>query len=147
METIDTNFSNNGLVVGNEAKHYILFAAKWANFLAIMGFISIGFMIIAGLFVLSIGSAFTGLPGAPPMGLFSIIYLVLGAINFFPAYYLYQFARKAKRGVTGESQQDLDLGFQNLKSLFKFIGIMTIVMIGLYIVMIVFAMIIATTIR
>ena len=136
METIDKDFSNTDLVITTSSKNYLLYAAKWASFLSIIGFISLGLMILGGLFVFFIGSSnsrFAG--GAPQLGIIGFIYLGMAAIYFFPIYYLYLFAQKIKKAVNSTSQSDLEGGFENLKSCFKFLGIFTIIIISLYILM------------
>lgn len=137
METIDKQFTGTELNVTAQSRDFLLYASKWANFLAILGFIGLGLMVLGGIFVMFVGSAFGGVAGASQMGLFGIIYLVMGALYFFPTLYLYNFASKMKNAITKSNQEDLDLGFENLKSFFKFIGIFTIIMIGLYILAII----------
>jgi hypothetical protein len=66
------------------------------------------------------------------VGAFGLIYIALAAFYFFPAYYLHQFSIKIKQGLSCESLQDVAAGFQNLKSLFKFMGIFTIVILSIY---------------
>lgn len=141
METIDKQFSNADLVVSNQSRHFLLYAAKWSNFLAIMGFIGLGLMVLGGLIVMLMGSAFSNIPGAPPMSLFGIIYLAMAALYFFPTYYLYLFSQKMKNALANSSQNDLETGFENLKSFFKFMGIFTIVIMSLYVLMILIGMI------
>lgn len=135
METIDKQFSNSELVVTSQSRHFLLYAAKWSNFLAIMGFIGLGLMVLGGLVVMLMGSAFSSLPGAPPMSMFGIIYLAMAALYFFPTYYLYLFSQKIKNAMASSSQNDLESGLENLKSFFKFMGIFTIVIMSMYVLM------------
>jgi len=119
METLDKDFSNTDLVITTSSKNYLLYAAKWAGFLSIIGFISLGLMILAGL-----GLGIAG--GSSQFGIIGFIYLGMAVIYFFPIYYLYLFAQKIKKAVNSTNQSDLEGGFENLKSCFKFLGIFII---------------------
>jgi hypothetical protein len=129
------------LSITSEGTSYLKTTYKWATFLAILGFIgsgiicliAIGFM-VASPFIGSstkLGSAF-GLP----MILVGVVYLLLGVLYFFPAFYLYNFSNKMKVALELNKQDELDNSFSNLKKMFKFLGIMTIVLISAYLIMI-----------
>ena len=140
METQEENITHTDLSVTTSSKDFLLYASKWSNFLAILGFVGIGLMVLGGLIVTIIGTSFPGIQSpAVPMGLIGKIYLLLGLLYFFPTLYLYNFAQNIKKALVNSSQQNLDLGFENLKSFFKFIGIFSIVTISLYILLFLFA--------
>lgn len=140
METQQENFTDTELNVTTSSKDFLLIASKWANFLAILSFIGIGLMVLGGLIVTFVGTTFSNFQtSAAPMGMFGIIYLLLGLLYFFPTLYLYNFSQNIKKALVDSSQQNLDLGFENLKSFFKFIGVFSIVTISLYILLFVFA--------
>lgn len=116
---------------------YLKTSAKWATFLAILGFIGSGIMVFVALLMLIISpisklSSTLGLP----MSLLGVVYLLLAIFYFFPAYYLYNFADKTKIALDTNNQDVLDDSLKNLKRMFKFIGIMTIVLIATYLIMI-----------
>jgi len=134
METIDKQFSSTELNISNQSKGYLLEAAKWANFLAIVGFVGLGLMVLLGLVVMLLGTSMPGFSaGGAQIGVLGIIYLVMAAIYFFPTLYLYRFAQKMKVALNSTSQDNLELGFENLKSFYKFIGIFMIVIISIYV--------------
>lgn len=147
METIDKQFSNTDLIVTTQAKNFLQFASKWANFLSIMGFISLGLMVLAGFAVIVFGSAFGGIAGGMQMGMLGFIYLLMALLYFFPTYYLYVFASKMKKALNNNTQDEFDLGLENLKSFFKFIGIFTIIMISFYLVLFLFGFLFASAVR
>jgi hypothetical protein len=132
METIDKQFSNSELTISTQNKNHLQEAAKWAYFLAIVGFVGLGLMVVGGLVVMMVG---TTVAGVGEMGAAGIIYLIMAVLYFFPTYYLFIFAQKIKSACASGSQSDMDTGLENLKSLFKFLGIMTIVVISLYLLM------------
>src|SRR4051812_1899953 len=97
-EPTETEFTPNpGLVLTNEAQSYLLEAGKWTKFLAIMGFIFCGLILLAAIFVgtlFSIMSKFSpGGQGIPEGigGVLSGFYIVIDVLYFFFPYYLYQF--------------------------------------------------------
>jgi Family of unknown function (DUF5362) len=120
--------------------NYLGEAARWSRFLAIIGFIYCGLMVLCGLFIGSImsmlapamgggesafstiGSAFTG---------FFVISFAL--LLFFPAYYLFNFSTKLRRAIQNNDQPVLTESLKNLKSFFKFYGILVIVLLSFYI--------------
>nr|WP_319398291.1 hypothetical protein [uncultured Carboxylicivirga sp.] len=144
MENVDNNEQTDISVIltSNEIKSYLLEASKWAKFLAIMGFIGVGFMALAGVIAtigLTIaGGASMGLSGLP-VGLIGVFYLVIALIYYFPVSYLYKFSTKTKQAIMGENSFTLTAAFSNLKSLFKFMGVFTIVILSLYILILVVA--------
>ena len=125
------------------AQGFLRETAKWARFLSIIGFIAMFFLLLAGLFFMAAGSAMgsetagMGAMAAFPGSILGIIYIVMAILYFFPFYYLYKFASKTKSAFAGNDTVQLTEGFENLKSHYKFMGILTIVMIVLYIVAII----------
>jgi hypothetical protein len=118
-------------------------SAKWCMFLAIVGFIFIGLMVIAGAFMAVALSAIPNDPYGGGMGMnpFSAfknyiggIYIVLAVIYFFPVYYLFNYAKGTKQALESGNSEVLTNALVNLKSHHKFLGIFTIIMIALYII-------------
>lgn len=132
MDTLDRDIEldSDKLKINNSIKENLITAAKWARFLAIIGFIFTGFMAIASLFLLVTSLA----SGIPLLMLMAVIYIGLTVVMIFPALYLIRFAGSTEKGLNSNKQGEFDYGIQNLKSLFKFGGIYTIVVIVLYIV-------------
>ena len=88
-----------GLELTNESKFYLKETAKWAKFLSILGFVFMGLMVIAGIFIGSFMSKMTNFSSFAmpfPSSLLSIMYIVIAVLYFMPCYYLYQFAVKTK---------------------------------------------------
>ena len=133
METIDKQYTNSELTISLQTKNHLHEAAKWAYFLSIVGFVGLGLMLLGGLVAMFAGAAIPGASGQT--GIFGIIYLIMAALYFFPTYYMFLFAQKIKAACTATSQADLEVGIENLKSFFKFVGIFTIVIISLYLLM------------
>jgi uncharacterized membrane protein len=125
------------LSINDEIKLYLKETAKWAKFLAIIGYIGIGFLVLFSLFMLFGMTALAGMFEALPLSLMGIIYLLMALLYYFPVNYLNKFANKAKRALADNDQDEINLAFKNLKSMFKFMGILTIVVLCLYALIIV----------
>ena len=133
------NFENQ---LTTAAVGFLQESAKWSKFMAIIGFIGIGLMVLVSLFM-AIGFSAMGASTMPElpfsMSVFSIIYVLFAAIYFFPVYYLYQYAAKTSAALHSKNKQLLTDGLENLKSHHKFLGIFTLIIISLYGFIFVFA--------
>jgi hypothetical protein len=85
---------------------------------------------IVMMFPLSAISQFAG--SGFPMGLVGLVYVLLAVVYYFPVTYLYKFSVQMKQAILMQNEALLASGFKNLKSLFKFLGVLTIVMLSLY---------------
>jgi hypothetical protein len=134
MDNLENNAQQEKSFFPNdEIKAYLLETSKWGKFMAIVGYVGMGILILIALFMMFGLSKLSGLPGPGfPMGMFGLIYIVLAAMYYFPVTYLYQFSLKIKQGLNSDDFPTIVAGFSNLKSLFKFIGIFTIVVLSIY---------------
>lgn len=141
MESLDE--FNDSLIVTDEAKAYLKETSSWAKFLAIVGFVFCGLFVLVGLFFGSfIGSmaAMSAGSSSALMGgtFFTIIYVAFGLIYFMPCFYLYKFATSTKRALAADDTSELTEALKNHKSMFKFMGIVMIVVLGIYALFFVF---------
>ncbi|GHA65818.1 DUF5362 family protein [Pontibacter akesuensis] len=122
------------------AADYLSQAAKWGKFLAIVGFVIVGLMVLVGLFAgASMGALMNGGMGNTAGvgsiiggGFFTVIYLLFALLYFLPIFYLYRFSSKAQLALNEQSEAAINEAFKNLKSLLKFMGILTIVFLAFY---------------
>jgi len=136
METKSPFEQFDELRIDSASKTFLLEAAKWTTFLAILGYIGIGLMVLAGIFMLISGAAMSSYNSMIPMGggaFFALFYLIFAAFYFIPINYLYKFASNMKLAIEAKNQANLTKSFEYLKSHYKFIGILTIVVISIYI--------------
>jgi hypothetical protein len=145
METEETYVSptdSNNLVLTPEAQGYLLSAGKWATFLGILGFVFCGLFFIIALFTGTIFSKMAQItPYNNPMftamaglgGTITVFYILIDVLYFFFAFYLYQFATKIKAGIKFSDSAQVAIALGKLKSFFKLWGIVTIVLIGIYV--------------
>lgn len=144
LDTLD-NVITTELHVDNQMADYLMTACRWAKFLSIVGFVFIGLICLGGLFATFALSEIAPMEGAGAMpfdaSAFGLIYLLIGLLYLAPTLYLYRFATRTKNAVETMNQLDLQEGIRNLKSLFKFMGMLTAIIMGFYGIIIVFAII------
>ena len=124
------------LKITESSKNYLSETGKWVYFLAIVGFIMVGIFVVIALFS---GAIFSNLSEEtnplPFSGVFiSIIYLLLALVYFIPIYYLFNFANNIRKALDTKKTESMDKAFLNLKYHYKFMGILTIIMLSFYLV-------------
>lgn len=122
--------------LSGNSKTYLIETAKWAKFLAIVGFIGLGLLVLGGLFL---GIEYTFLsenstnPEAAIGGMsLTVTVILMAVIYFFPSWYLFRFGKKTQRAFADYDTETFTEASQNLKSLFKFMGILTIIILAIY---------------
>jgi hypothetical protein len=66
-------------------------------------------------------------------GAVTVFYILIDVLYFFFAFYLYQFATKIKAGIKFSDSAQVTIALGKLKSFFKLWGIVTIVIITIYV--------------
>lgn len=145
------------LQIDQQSIGYLSETARWAKFLSIVGFVVCGLMIVVALFagtVMTTLSRFgrsddtalqgiTGVSGA----FVSLIYIIIALLYFFPCLYLFNFSGKMQTALHNNDQTSLNASFSHLKSCFKFVGILTIVVLSFYLLAIIVVVSVATLVR
>jgi len=138
--------STSNLIISETAIKYLTETRKWSYFLSIMGFITAGILVVVGLimgFALSLIPSdqlnAMGLVGSSLGFLMGLIYILIAILYLFPTLYLYKFSQKMKVAISVTNNDELEEAFKNQKSFYKFIGIATIISIGIYILFAIFA--------
>ncbi len=136
MENFD--LLNNDLQVSPVAQSYLTESAKWGKFLSIVGFILCGLMVVIAFIIPSLmvkvppyNGMSESFSGTMRMWM-TVIYLLFAALFFFPCLYLNRFSVKMQAAAKAVSQENFEESLMNLKSMFKFYGIFTIIMLSLY---------------
>ena len=124
----------NKIELTKSSLYYLKETRKWTKFLSILGFVFIGLMIIVSISFGSLMSNFAGEGVEPPFPSFAmfIIYLIIGAIYFFPVFYLFKFTSHIKSGLERRSSEQFNNAFKYLKSHFEFVGVLVIIGLGIY---------------
>ena len=122
------------LQISESAQTYLKETSSWTHFIAILGFIFVGLLVVGAVVVSLFLSAMNSEEFEPILGLLvGGIYLLVGVLYFFPILFLYRFATNMKKALEKKDNDNLDKAFKNIKSHYKFMGIFTIVFIAIYI--------------
>ncbi|MBL7737782.1 MAG: hypothetical protein JNK14_01095 [Chitinophagaceae bacterium] len=137
------NTSLFGLSIDPMTRNHLAEAARWAKFLAIMGFIMCGLIVVIGIFAGSFFSMFADEGygryrdvdvDAKGLGaVMAVVYVLLALLYFFPCLFLFNFAAKMKTALNAQNQELLNSSFQNLKKCFRYVGVLTIIILCLYV--------------
>ncbi|MBK8721621.1 MAG: hypothetical protein IPL95_04930 [Saprospiraceae bacterium] len=136
---IDNELGNSSeLIINQGIKLNLLETAKWGRLLSIVGFIMIGLMLILGILILliiknemSFSLDFSIAPDSFPTLLpffYSFFFILISFIYIFPCLYLFRFSTFILREKNGNNIENYQNAFKNLKRLFKFFGILTVVL-------------------
>jgi hypothetical protein len=126
---MDTIEQEGTLTLPHSSVKHLLEIRKWTMFLSIVGFIFIGL----GAIVLPFWGVLVGKVGE--FGYFALTPVVLMlVIYFFPIYYLYKFSSYAKQAERSLDPIAYDNAFLYLKKHYRFIGILLLVVLVLYVI-------------
>jgi len=140
-EMLEKESHPSPLGINQTMRSYFAEMAKWGKLMAIVGFIVLAFIILGGIALL-LGSSMLGSQSVElsqlagfPLKLFGALYLLIGVFYFFPTYYLLKFSDLMRASLRSNDESLMTSSFENLKSLFKFMGIITVVIIAIYLLM------------
>ena len=137
---LDTGIRNDGLILDRQGQTFLQETAKWAKILAIIGLISCALMVLIAFFM---GTFLSMMPGTEeiPVGgfgfLLSALYLIIAALYAYPIWKIFQFSSKSKKAILNQDSYMLTEAMGELKSAYKFIGILMLIFIGFYALMMV----------
>ena len=130
--------NGENLVIDWRSKEFLKETAKWTKFLAILGFVGIGLMVLGSLVMLFAPSSLMS-NGDFPFGgkiFMMLLYLAFAVLYYFPISYLYQFSDNTKKAIENNDNNAIRDAFEFLKSHYKFMGILTIILLAFYAIMI-----------
>jgi len=134
------------LTIDPSTKAHLSETARWARFLAITGMISLALVVIFGLLysiwistmvdsMQNQNSFQTAQPFATGLAFGSaILFIIVASVAFFPLLYMYRFANQMRTALYGNDQELLNRSFQNLKKYFRYLGIITIISLAMWLV-------------
>ena len=138
---LDGQSYEQSFVLSAQATQYIEIGSKWAKFIAILGFVASGFIAIMMLVFLFVsGTSTNALFGSEAVATGAFMFIIYGSIfviYFFESLYLYKFADRLLTAVGTQSNASFEEALVNYKRLFKMVGILSIVTIGLYIIVLI----------
>jgi len=110
---------------------------KWSMFIAILGFIAIGILVIlslvTGVFLSVFKSGDLQLGAGESVLIFGLL-LVFAVIYLFPVLYLYRFSKHAGHAVRTRDNIHMKKAFRYLRKYFVYIGILAIVVLAIYLI-------------
>jgi preprotein translocase subunit SecG len=132
-----------GLGIDPNAKTHLSEAARWAKFLAIVGMVMCVIMVIFGILMSTMVSKATrdmesgfGYPRSMDTGALGVtmmvMYIFIAIIYFFPCLFTLRFANHMQNALTANDQDSLNESFKNLKVTFRYMGILTIIFMALF---------------
>lgn len=130
--------NGENLIIDWRSKEFLKETAKWTKFLAILGFVGIGLMVLGSLVMLFAPSSLMS-NGDFPFGgkiFMMLLYLAFAVLYYFPISYLYQFSENTKKAIENNDNNAIRDAFEFLKSHYKFMGILTIILLSFYAIMI-----------
>ncbi len=150
----DQNSSLFGLTVDSDSRAHLAESARWAKFLAIVGFVVCGLIVLLAIFAGSLLASFSnryrdfGEPSMDTtgMGIFiSILYIGIAVLYFFPCLFLFRHATYMKNALVTNNQETLTKSFQNLKVMFRYVGILTIILLSIYLLIFIIGLLAVAT--
>ena len=127
--------------ISEKALFYLKAASPWMRFLGIIGFIGCGFLVLFGIFMVTLPAIFLRMADIPDteveaarqgvvgiMGAVGGLFYILAAVlSFFPSRWLYKTGAKLRSYARTGSDLDLEEAFRNSRAFWKFLGIITII--------------------
>jgi hypothetical protein len=98
----------------------------WARFLAILGFVWCGLMVLLGIGFMIFANLFAHQKSGPPL-LFGLVYILMSLLYFFPARYLFKFSSSLGNFLSGNQATDLESALAHQKSFWKFSGVVALI--------------------
>ncbi len=114
----------------NKTKQAFGQTAPWLKFLAILGFVGLGVIFVAGVVMMIVDIR----PFMHWGRLFGVLYVIISVVMFFPARWIFRLSKQAKLCGQEDSEENLEALAVNLHRVVKFYGIVTIVFLAVYVV-------------
>lgn len=105
-----------GEVKMTESMIYSLRSTKpWTKFLAILGFVGVGLMVLVGAGFMIFASMFSLQRNGPP-AFIGFLYILFAALYFMPAFYLYNYSSSIGNFLKSNGESDLESALAHQKS-------------------------------
>ena len=140
-ETIQNLSGGSELKITQEAIFFLSSSAKWAKFLAIVGFVFIGLLVVIAILAGSVLAAMGGGYGAVSGGVITVVYLIIAAISFIPTFLMFKFATKLQAAIRTNDTPTLTESFNFMHKYYLFSGVLTIIALAFIALAVVFGII------
>ncbi len=134
----------NELTLNSAAKQYLRDSIKWGKFLAIVGLVITGFIVLGAVFagtILSVLAERSTEWESIPSAAITFIYLCMAAVYFFPCWFQLKSSQKLQVALDQNNEEELAEGLKYMKYNYQIFGIMTAVVLAFYVLVIIFAII------
>jgi len=138
---MEINTEIRKIEIEQESLNYLNTTRKWAMFFAIIGFIFLGLLLVAGLVAGTFLSVFKSpeMGGGIPQVLVFALVVIMALVYFFPILFLFRFSKHTANAVQTLNKEELNKAFRNLKSYFVYIGVLLIIVLVIYFILLVVA--------
>jgi hypothetical protein len=138
---METPLENRKIEIEQETLNHLNTTRKWAMFLAIIGFIFLGLILIIGLLAGTFLTAFSsgGKGSGIPESLMFISVLLIAIVYFFPVLFLFRFSKHTSHAIHNLDKLELNKAIKNLKFYFAYLGVLIILIFLFYIVVLIIA--------
>ncbi len=139
----------HGAVMGNPAStgisptvvELLRQTKPWARLLAVLGFIGIGFLLLGSFAMLALGSSLgQGLPAGFGIGMM-VAYMFMAGIQLPAVIFLNRYASRIGTLVNSNTSEDLERALAAQKSFWRYLGILTLIILCIYVLIILLAII------
>lgn len=131
----EPSFEETEFEITEKIKNILRETSSWTYFLSVVGFVGIGVLIVLGALF---GFILRNIPVNPfenvdySVNYFSMIYFAVALVYFFPILFLFRFSKKLKSALKTNDNANLTSAFKYLKSHYKYMAILVIVVASLY---------------
>lgn len=120
--------------VAEEVVKLLRSTKPWVRFLSVLGFIGLALLVLGSIAILVIpfGGPMGAMSLGPRLGA-SVAYLLMGLVQFPAVLFLSRYASRIARLAASGDPSDLEDALRAQKSFWKYVGILTLMMMILYI--------------
>jgi Family of unknown function (DUF5362) len=98
----------------------------WTKLLSILGFVSVGLMVLFGIALMFFSNMFAH-QRSGPSAFMGFLYILLSALYFMPAFYLFKYSSSLGNFLISNGPADLESALSHQKSFWKFTGILALI--------------------
>lgn len=143
MNPYGTSVEPTGQLITSQMTEALRKTKPWVRMLSILGFIGSGLMLVIALLVMASGaiggvmgrSFGLGAAGGIMLGL---LYGLMALLYIFPSLFLFRYASAIASMLSEDTVRGMEKALEAQKSFWRFIGILTVVILCLYAVALVF---------
>jgi hypothetical protein len=134
------------LRVSSKMKKSLLSSMKWIQFFVILTCVSLGILVIIAIVMLAMSSFFpvaeAEMSPLVMLGM-GLLYLVVGVVYVYPIVKGFKLIDHTRKALRAGSNSDFEASADDLHSIMKYCGWMTIIFFVLYIIFMIVAVVIA----